>query len=101
MMLFTCEPAILELVREACRKAAVGETGSTLWIRNTRVRLLAGGEAVCLDGSTAIYFDKVLRDLRIYTGRAPCPPDHIPVVFTHPRRGGRGDGRRRQPSGSR
>jgi len=96
MMLFTREPGILALVQDAYRKAAIPGGGATLWVRNTRVQLLAEGEVVCLDGSTAIYLDKVLQDLRIYTGRTPCPRDHTPVVFTQPGRGGRPSCRRRR-----
>ena len=86
MMLFTRQTEVCDLVRDAYRKSAPG-SDQVVWVGNTRVRLVAEGAAVSMESPTPIYLDEVLEDLRIFTGRAPCPARHVPCVFTRAYRG--------------
>lgn len=89
MILFTRHPTTLDLVREAYRKGNPGED-QAVWVGNTQVRLVAGGEVVSMESHTPIYLDTVLEDLKIFTGRIPCPRTHVPYVLVRPRRPRRG-----------
>ena len=89
MILFTRQAATLDLVRDAYRKGNPGED-QAVWVGNTQVRLVASGEVVSMESPTPIYLDAVLEDLRIFTGRIPCPQKHVPYVLLRPARPRRG-----------
>jgi hypothetical protein len=83
MMLITKNRTLRMLVEGAYARAAVREE-ELLVVWNARIQLK--GNCVIMESACPIYLDKVVEQLRCFTGVKPTPPSHF--VWVRSRRKG-------------
>src|SRR5881394_756199 len=74
MVLITKNPKLLALVRRAYARAQAKED-EILVVWNARITL--NSTLIVMESACPIYLDKVIEQLRIFTGEKPTPPGHF------------------------
>jgi hypothetical protein len=86
MVFLTKNRTLLGLVRSAYRRAKV-KGDETLVVWNARIYL--DDSLIVMESACPIYLDKVVEQLRIFTGSRPKPPGHFVWVVPRGNRGPR------------